>query len=95
MTDFFKGVLCGCVITLLIVGVFFGLRFSYQRDKQIIQNMELQNELQELQKDYSARDASEFLNDNADVRTAADRAIDEFNRKRNEAMERIRSRRID
>ncbi|GHU45518.1 hypothetical protein FACS1894190_17680 [Spirochaetia bacterium] len=95
ITDFFKGVLCGFCITLLLVGLFAGLYFSYQRDKQIIQNFEVQNELQIMRQDYSNRSADEFLNDNADVRTAADRAINEFERKRNEAMERIRSRRID
>jgi hypothetical protein len=80
---------------LVIVGVFVGLYFSYQRDKKIFENLEVQNELQILQEEYSNRSADEFLDDNSGVRAAADANINEFDRKRDEAMERIRSRRID
>jgi hypothetical protein len=89
MNRFIKGMITGVGIMLALVLVIAAFRFFHERDRKIYEAMELQNEIQELREDYSNRDPMEFLDDPG-VRGAADNATEEFNRKRDEALQRIR-----
>jgi hypothetical protein len=94
MTDFMKGVIVGALVVVLVFGVIFALKFFNKRDKEIIEYAEIQIELQELREDIISRPPVEFL-EVPDVRRAADGAADEFDRKRDEAVQRFRSGYID
>ncbi|GHV63911.1 hypothetical protein AGMMS49587_15200 [Spirochaetia bacterium] len=89
MSSFWKGVITGAGIMLALVLVVTAFRFFHERDRKIFEAMERQNEIQEIREDYSGRDPYEFL-DTPGVRGAADSATEEFNRKRDEAVQRIR-----
>jgi hypothetical protein len=90
MKEFWKGVLVGIIITVFLVLLTLVFRFFYNRDKKIYKYMEVQNEIQAMQEDINNRPLDEFLEDPG-VRGAADNATDEFRRKRDEAVQRIRS----
>ncbi|GHU77984.1 hypothetical protein FACS189462_1370 [Spirochaetia bacterium] len=94
MNSFIKGVITGAGIMLALALVIGAFRFFHERDKKIYEYAEKQNEIQEMREDYRNRDPYEFL-DTPGVRGAADNAAEEFNRKRNEAIQRIRGRYAD
>jgi hypothetical protein len=89
MNSFIKGVVTGTGVTLLILFLIFAALDADRYNREAILLQEQQNELQELYKDYSNRDPYEFL-DTPGVRGAADGANEEFIRKRDEALYRIR-----
>jgi hypothetical protein len=89
MTYFFKGIIAGVVASVILSGVIAAFWFFHARDKELIEYVEKQNEIQSLREDYVSRDPYEFLNDPG-VRGAADNAVDEFRRKRDKAVQRIR-----
>jgi len=95
MSNFIKGIITGVVATLIIVGVVCGLVYFHKRDKEILQYVEQQMEIEALREDYSNRDPVEFLETIPDVRGAADGASADFIRKRDEAVQRFRSRFAD
>jgi flagellar biosynthesis/type III secretory pathway M-ring protein FliF/YscJ len=94
MNIFWKGVITGAAGVLVLVLLIFVFRFFHERDRKIFEYMEAQSELQIMQEDISNRPPVEFLEDPG-VRGAADNAADEFRRKRDEAIQRIRSRHVD
>jgi hypothetical protein len=94
MNSFWKGVITGAALMLALVLVILGFRFFHERDRKIFEAMEKQNEIQKMREDYSNRNPYEFL-DIPGVRGAADSATEEFNRKRDEAIQRIRGGRTD
>ena len=94
-TDFAKGIIAGFVGSVIIFSVLIAFHFLNRRDKELIEYAQRQIELQELREDYANRDFIEFLEDMPDVRTAADGAIAEFERKRDEILERFRNRLAD
>jgi hypothetical protein len=94
MKVFWFGFLAGAVSVGIIVGVVSGLVFFHNRDKEILEYAEKQIEIEALREDIINRDPSDFLED-AGVRGAADNARDEFDRKRDEALLRFRSRYAD
>ena len=101
LTDYAKGFILGFLIPsiiILIVCIFFYVR-DVNKEKlknanEKIQNIEKQIEIKELQEDYRSRSVDEFL-DIPDVRRAADGASAEFERKRDEILQRFRSRITD
>jgi hypothetical protein len=94
MTEFWRGLVVG-IIVCLVVGVFVLMfRFCSERDKKIIEEWEKQNEVQLLREDIINRDPAEFF-EIPGVRGAADGAAAEFDRKRNEAVQRFRGRNFD
>jgi hypothetical protein len=95
ITDFTKGIITGFISTVIIFGVIYALWFFQKRDKELIKYVEKQIEIETLREDYSNRDPVEFLDDIPGVRRAADRATAEFDRKRDEALQRIRNRPFD
>jgi hypothetical protein len=88
---FLKGIITGAAFVLLLALLGAAFRFYYRRDREILEAMEAQREIELLQKDIGSRPADEFLEDPG-VRGAADSAAEEFRRKRDEAVQRIRSR---
>jgi len=95
ITDFAKGIITGFISAVIIFGVIYALWFFQKRDKELIKYVEKQIEIETLREDYRNRDPVEFLDDIPGVRRAADRATAEFDRKRDEAIQRIRNRPVD
>jgi len=95
MTDFFKGIITGATASVIIFSVIFALWFFHKRNRELIEYVEKQIEIEAVREDYRNRDPVEFLDDIPGVRRAADGAAAEFDRKRDEALQRIRDRFID
>ena len=95
LNDFTKGIITGFISAVIIFGVVYALWFFYKRDKELIKYVEKQIEIEAVREDYRNRDPVEFLDDIPGVRRAADRATTEFDRKRDEAIQRIRNRPFD
>ncbi len=94
LTDFAKGLIVGVLVAIVIFLVIALLIYSNKRDKELIEYAERQMEIQELREDIINSDPVEFLEDPG-VRRAADGAADEFIRKRDEAIQRLRNRHSD
>jgi len=94
-TDFGKGFIAGVVLAVIIFGVIFTLMYFNKRDKELVDYAKKQMEIEALHEDYSNRDPAEFLDTVPGVRRAADGAAAEFERKRDEALQRFRSKRTD
>jgi hypothetical protein len=89
MNSFLKGVITGAAGILVLVLLVLAFRFFYNRDRKIFEYMEAQNEIQAMQEDINNRPPDEFLEDPG-IRGAADNAAADFQRKRDEAVQRIR-----
>ena len=83
-------VIAGIIAAIFIFGVITGLRYFHTRDKEVINYAEIQQEIDDLREDYGNRDPAEFLEEPS-VRGAADGAAAEFERRRDEAVQRFRS----
>ena len=94
LTDFAKGIIIGFIAAVIISGVIFWAVFSRNKNKELIEYVEKQNEIENLREDIVNRDPDEFF-EIPDVRRAADGAAAEFDRKRDEILERYRSRFAD
>jgi len=94
LTDFAKGIIVGILFSVIIFGVAIAFHFLNKRDKGLIEYAEKQFEIEALREDYSNRDPDEFLEEPG-VRRAADGAAADFERKRDEILERFRSRLAD
>ena len=90
MSDFVKGLITGCIATLIICGVIFALVFFQRRDKELVEYAEKRMAIEDLREDYINRDPVEFF-EIPGVRGAADGATADFERKRDEAVQRFRS----
>ena len=94
LTDFGKGVIAGFVLAVIIFVLIIAVHLANKRDKELIEYAKKQMEVEALQEDVGNRDPVEFL-EIPDVRRAADRARAEFERKRDEALQRFRSTNTD
>jgi hypothetical protein len=94
LTDFAKGVIAGFVIAAIIFGCVAGVLHFRNKDKELIEYAEKQIEIDALREDIINRSADECL-EVPDVRRAADGAAADFDRKRDEILERFRSRPTD
>ena len=94
MNSFLKGIITGAVGALVLMLLVLVFRFFYNRDRKILEYMEVQNEVQAMREDINNRPPDEFL-ENPGVRGAADSASGEFRRKRDEAVQRIRGGHVD
>jgi hypothetical protein len=100
ITDFAKGIIAGFISAVIIFSVIYALWFFQKRErtfspKELIKYVEKQIEIETLREDYRNRDPVEFIDDIPGVRRAVDRATAEFDRKRDEAIQRIRNRPFD
>ena len=94
LTDFGKGFIVGLLSAVIVCGICAGLVFAHNRDKELINYVEKKIEIENLREDIINRSPDDFL-DEPDVRRAADGAAAEFERKRDEALQRFRSRYAD
>ena len=89
----------GFLAGLLFAGVRFGFAFtaanSRNKDKELIEYVERQVEIEVLREDYGSRDFVEFLDDVPGVRRAADGAAGEFGERVDEILQRFRNRFAD
>ena len=90
-TDFARGIIAGFILAVIIFGFIAVLVYSHNRDKEFIEYVEKQIEIENLREDIINRSPDEFL-EIPGVRRAADGATAEFERKRDEALQRFRSR---
>jgi hypothetical protein len=90
MTDFTKGIISGFISAVIIFGVIYALWFFQKRDKELFEYVEKQQAIENLREDYVNRDPDEFL-ELPGVRGAVDGATIEFLRKRDKAVQRLRS----
>ena len=95
ITDFGKGFIAGVVISAIIFGFVVGLMLHRAKVKGIVEYAEMQQAIELLREDYVNRDPYEFLDAVPGVRGAADGAAAEFERRRDEALERFRSGLVD
>ena len=100
MTDFFKGIIAGVTVSVIVFGIILAIGFFNRRDKELMEYVETQNEIQQLLEDgflrnLGSRDPYEFLDEVPGVRVAADDANTDFRRKRDEAVQRFRNRLAD
>jgi len=94
-TDFGYGFVIGFITAVIILMTIFGLVYVGNKNREMSNYVELQQVIEELREDYINRDASEFLDAIPGVRTAADGARDEFERKLDEILLRFRNRIAD
>jgi hypothetical protein len=90
LTDFSKGIIAGFVLAMIIFTTFAVAIHCRNKDKEKIEYVEQQMEIEALREDIINRPADDFL-EIPDVRGAADSAAAEFDRKRDEALQRFRS----
>ena len=90
ITDFFKGIIIGVVASAIIFTLVSVLYIRTRKEKEIIRYVEIQQQIEELREDYVNRDPVEFFDSVPGVRESADGAIGDFNRKRDEALQRFR-----
>jgi hypothetical protein len=90
LTDFAKGLIAGVVVAAIMFGISIGLIYKHNKDKELIEHAQKQIEIETLREDYGNRDPALFL-ELPGVRRAADGAITDFERKRDEAVQRFRS----
>jgi hypothetical protein len=91
LKTFCIGFIAGFFVAAIISGVVAVAVHSRNKDKEKIEYVEKQIEIEALREDYGNRDPVEFLETVPDVRRAADGAAAEFERKRDEALQRFRS----
>ena len=89
MKVFWYGFIAGAVAAGILAGVVAGLVFFHNRDKEILEYAKRQIEIEGLREDIVNRPAADFL-EIPGVRGAADGAAAEFDRKRDEALQRFR-----
>jgi len=95
LTDFAKGIIAGAVAATIIACVIFWAVFIRNKNKELIEYVEKQIEIENLREDIINRSPDEFLEAIPDVRGAVDGASAGFERKRDEIMERFRNRIAD
>jgi hypothetical protein len=74
------------------LGVVFAAVYFRNREKELIDYAERRQIIEALREDYGNRDPVEFLDADAGVRNAADGARRDFDRKRDEIVQRFRDR---
>jgi hypothetical protein len=98
LTDFAKGIIIGVCVGIIIVGLTAILINRHNKEraitKEFIEYVEKQQAIETLREDYINRDPYEFF-ELPGVRGAADGAIADFERKRDETLFRFRNRLAD
>ena len=95
ITDFGKGVIIGFCVGIIVVGMAAGLVNRHRRDKELIEYANKQLEIETMRGFYYQRDPVELIDDIPGVRGAADSAAADFERRRDEAVQRFRNQLAD
>jgi cell division protein FtsL len=93
-TDFGKGIIVGFITAVIIFSAIAVVVYTRNKDKEKIEYVEQQMEIEALREDIINRDPVEFL-EIPDVRRSADTATADFDRKRDEAIQRLRTGNLD
>jgi hypothetical protein len=91
MKTFWRGVVVGAGVMVVVVGFLAALLWFHKRDEKIVEAWEVQNEIERVYEDYNGMGAGEFIEAVPDVRAAADRGIERIRRKRDEVIQHVRS----
>ena len=94
LTEFSWGIIVGFLLAVSICGIIAVYVYENNKHKELTGYAEKQIEIEALREDYINRAIDEFL-EIPDIRRAADGASDEFIRKRDEILQRFRSRLAD
>jgi len=98
LTDFAKGIIIGFCIGIIVAGLTAAIIIFYNKEraitKEFIEHVEKQQVIETMREDYINRDPYEFF-EVPGVRGAADGAIADFERRRDEAVQRFRNRLTD
>ena len=94
LTDFAKGIIIGFCVGIIIIGLTAALLNRHKKEREILEYVEKQQAIEAMREDYVNRDPYEFF-EVPGVRGAADGAIADFERKRDEAVQRFRDRLTD
>jgi hypothetical protein len=89
--EFGVGFLVGFVFAVIIMSLLMALVVNHYRMKERLTYVQRQEEIEALREEYRNRDAVEFLDDIPGVRRAADGARADFERRRDELLQRFRS----
>jgi len=84
----------GLLISSLVFGVVIGFMVAHNKNKELVVYAEKQQAVEALRDDYVSRDSFEFF-EYAGVRGAADDSFADFERRRDEVLQRFRNRIID
>jgi len=95
LTDFAMGIIIGFLAAGIIFGCIAGIMYTKQKNKELLEYAERQQAIEELREDYINLDPYEFIDAIPDVRGAVDGAAAEFERKRDEILQRFRNRIAD
>ena len=95
ITDFWKGLIIGVVASAIIFTFVSVLYIRTRKEKEIIRYVEIQQQIEELREDYVSRDPVEFLDSVPGVRESADGAYGDFERRRDEILQRFRTGLVD
>jgi hypothetical protein len=90
LTDFAIGLIIGFAVGVIIMSLVLALAVNHYENKERIEYAERQIEVEQLREDYSSRDFVEFL-ELPSVRGAADRGNADFDRRREEILQRFRN----
>jgi hypothetical protein len=91
LTDFGIGFIAGFIFAAIIFGIVAGVLHTRNKNRELIEYVELQQEIEALREDVINLTSDELL-DLSGIRDAADGAAAEFIRKRDEALQRLRDR---
>ena len=91
LSDFVKGIIAGFISAVIIFGLITFVFFRNRKEKEIIRYVEIQQVHEALREEYVNRDPLEFIDSVPGVRGSVDGAIGDFERKRDEALQRFRS----
>ena len=94
LTDFGKGIIAGFLLSAILFGVVIGLMLHHAKVQEIVENAERQQIIETMREDYINRDPIEFL-EVPGVRGAVDGAAADFERRRDEVIQRFRDRLTD
>jgi len=94
LTDFAKGMIIGFCVGIIVVGFAATLLNRHRKDRELIEYVERQQAIEVLREDYVNRDPHEFF-EIPGVRGGADNSITDFERRRDEAVQRFRNRLSD
>ena len=94
MNDFIKGLITSVVFSLIFICLILTNIHSNQKNREFIEYVERQMEIEVLREDYIDRDATVFL-EHPGIRGAADGAATGFDRRVDEILQRFINRAAD
>jgi len=95
IADFVRGKIVGFLAAGIIFACIAGIVYAKQKNKELLEYAERKQVIEELRESYINLDPDDFIEAVPDVRRAVDGAGSEFERKRDEILQRFRNRIAD